>query len=118
VLAYANDANQAINCQKHQSISLNLQRLLFDTERYQSVSSGTSMQHYLPYRLSIRHHGRFSRDETMLEHILDRKEVVSVTGDTTSANIEDSIDRRIKEMHQHEYWRASTNIEARIQILE
>jgi hypothetical protein len=59
-----------------------------------------------------------SRDETMLRWSPDRQEVVSVAGATGSTNIKDYVDRRIKGKHQHEYWRTSTNIEARIRILE
>jgi hypothetical protein len=116
--AYMNDANWAFNCTKHRLISLNLQELRFGTEWYQFVPFGTRAQHDSPYRSSIRHRETTSRGETTPEELSDRKKAASVADDTTSANIEDSIDRRIKEMHQHEYWRTSTNIEARIRILE
>jgi hypothetical protein len=49
MLAYADDANQAVNCQKYRLILLNLQRLFINTERYQSILNGASIQRYSPY---------------------------------------------------------------------
>jgi hypothetical protein len=54
----------------------------------------------------------------MPEELSDQKEVASVIGDATSTNLGGSIDRGVKETQQHEYWRASTNIEAHVWILK
>jgi hypothetical protein len=53
-------------------------------------------------------------EETMLRLLPDRKEVVSVAGATVGTNIKGFMDRRIREAHQREYWRLSTNIDARM----
>jgi hypothetical protein len=97
---------------------LNSQELGLGTKWYQSVILDIGMKCYSPYGLLIKHHRTTPRGGAMLRQSSDRQEVVPVAGATGSTNIKDFIDWRIGEEHQHEYWRPSTNIEARIRILE
>jgi PII-like signaling protein len=53
-------------------------------------------------------------EETMLRLLPDRQEVVSVAGATVGTNIKGFMNQRIREAHQREYWRLSTNIDARM----
>jgi hypothetical protein len=82
---------------------LNLQDLGFDTKRYQFILFDTSAQHDSPCGSSIERHGKIPHGKTMLEQLFDRKEVVLVAGDATNTNLEEAIDRRVKETQQHEY---------------
>jgi hypothetical protein len=74
----------------------------FGTEWYQSVVFGTSTQYDSLYGLLIGDHKIILRGKTMLEHLPGREIVASVVGDATSMNLEEAIDRRVKETQQHE----------------
>jgi hypothetical protein len=48
----------------------------------------------------------------MLEHLSDWKIVVPVAGDTTSTNLDESIDKGVNETQQHDFQRISTSLDA------
>jgi hypothetical protein len=75
----------------------------FGTEQYQFVLFDTNAQRDSPYGSSIGHHKKIPHGKAMLRRLSDRKEVIPVVGDATSTNLEEAIDRRVKETQQHKY---------------
>jgi hypothetical protein len=53
----------------------------------------------------------------MLEHLPDREMVASVTGDVTSTDLDETINRRVEELGTHDSWHACTSIDASERIL-
>jgi hypothetical protein len=47
----------------------------------------------------------------MLEYLPDRKMVGSVAGDTISTDLDEAVNRSIKELEMHDSWHDFTNIE-------
>jgi hypothetical protein len=107
---YIGNTDRVSNYQKHWSITVNLWELGFGTRQYQSFLCDTSTQYDSPYWSLIRYHKMIPWREMMLEHLPDRKIVASIAGDTISTDLNEAVNRSVKELEMHDSWHDFMNI--------